>query len=225
MDNKQESIPYNTTSIINKEPLSKEEIERYCRQMLLSEIGSEGQLKLKESKVLVIGAGGLGAPCLLYLSGAGIGKIGIIDGDVVDTSNLHRQVIHNTPNKGLSKSKSAAQAVQLLNPFISITTYEEHLTRNNCLEVCSKYDLLIDCSDNPATRYLASDVAVILNIPLVSGSAVKWEGQLTVYVNDSTNKNEKTDIPCYRCMFPTATPASAVCNCSDAGVFGLELSF
>ncbi len=229
-----EQVKVDQSEIVNKD-----DIERYCRQMLLSEIGLEGQLKLKQAKVLVIGAGGLGSPCLLYMAGAGIGTIGIVDGDYIETSNLHRQIIHNTPNKGMSKSKSAAQAVQLFNPMVKIIHYEEHLTNKNCLNICKEYQVIVDCTDNPATRYLINDSAAILNIPLVSGSAVKWEGQLTVYVSDyvksncSVNKEEnnckneekekleeKLDIPCYRCMFPIPTPQSAVCNCSDGGVFG-----
>jgi len=200
--------------------LSKDEIERYCRQMVLPEVGTENQKKLMKSKVLIIGAGGLGAPTLLYLAGGGVGTLGIIDHDNVDHTNLHRQIIHTTQNKGVNKAKSAAQAIQLLNPTTKVNAYEEKFTNKNCIEVCKDYDVLVDCSDNPQTRYLISDVAAILNLPLVSGSAVKWEGQLTIYNKDSTDKNDKSDVPCYRCMFPLATPTSAICNCNDHGVFG-----
>jgi molybdopterin/thiamine biosynthesis adenylyltransferase/rhodanese-related sulfurtransferase len=201
-------------------PLTKEEIERYCRQVILPEIGTEGQLKLKNSKVLVVGAGGLGSPCLLYLAGAGIGEIGIIDGDCVDTSNLHRQVIHQTANKGINKARSAEMMIRSFNPMIKVTIYEEHLSNKNGLKIAKNYDLLIDCCDNPATRYLTNDLCVVLNKPLVSGSAVKWEGQLTVYVKDSTSSENSNKLPCYRCLFPLPTPPSAVCNCGDSGVFG-----
>lgn len=201
--------------------LTKEEIERYCRQVILPEIGTEGQSRLKNSKVLVVGAGGLGSPCLLYLAGAGIGEIGIIDGDCVDTSNLHRQVIHQTANKGINKARSAEMMIKSFNPMIKVTIYEEHLSNKNGLNIAKNYDLLIDCCDNPATRYLTNDLCVVLNKPLVSGSAVKWEGQLTVYVKNSINPNiNSSKLPCYRCLFPLPTPPSAVCNCGDSGVFG-----
>ena len=200
-------------------PLKKVEVERYCRQVILPEIGPQGQNLISKAKVLVVGAGGLGAPCLMYLAGAGVGEIGIIDGDCVDTSNLHRQIIHTTINKGINKAKSAAQYIQSLNPNLKVNTYEEHLTNKNALQILINYDLLIDCCDNPATRYLTNDICVILNKPLVSGSAVKWEGQLTIYIKDSLNQNNNS-LPCYRCLFPIPPPSAAVCNCADAGVFG-----
>jgi adenylyltransferase/sulfurtransferase len=203
----------------NSNSLNKEVVERYCRQIILPEIGPEGQIKILNSKVLVIGAGGLGSPCLMYLAGAGIGEIGVVDGDTVDLSNLHRQIIHSSNNKGVNKSKSAEMLIKSFNPNIKVNTYEEHLSNKNAITICSSYDLLIDCSDNPATRYLASDTAVALDIPLVSGSAVKWEGQLTVYSKDGISK-DSNKLPCYRCLFPLPTPTSAVCNCADAGVFG-----
>jgi len=200
--------------------LKKEEVERYCRQVILPEIGPEGQKLISSAKVLVIGAGGLGAPCLMYLAGAGVGEIGIVDGDSVDTSNLHRQVIHPTLNKGINKARSAGMYIQSLNPYIKVNIYEEHLTNKNGLKISKDYDLLIDCCDNPATRYLTNDICVILNKPLVSGSAVKWEGQLTIYVKDSLSSVSTNNLPCYRCLFPIPPPSSAVCNCADAGVFG-----
>ena len=201
--------------------LIKEDIERYCRQIILPEIGVEGQKLLKNAKVLIVGAGGLGAPCLLYLAGAGVGTLGIVDGDSVDESNLHRQIIHNTSRKGINKAKSASEMLMLYNPLIKIITYEEHLSNKNSITICEKFDVLIDCSDNPATRYLVNDTAVALNKPLVSGAAVKWEGQLTVYNKKSIFPNKSVDdTPCYRCMYPIPTPASAICNCSDGGVFG-----
>jgi molybdopterin/thiamine biosynthesis adenylyltransferase len=155
----------------------------------------------------------------MYLAGAGIGEIGVVDGDTVDLSNLHRQIIHNSNNPGVNKSKSAKMLIKSFNPNIKVNTYEVHLSNKNAITICSNYNLLIDCSDNLATRYLASDTAVALNIPLVSGSAVKWEEQLTVYSKDGTSK-DSNKLPCYRCLFTLPTPTSAVCNCADAGVFG-----
>ena len=203
-----------------KSNLSKEEIERYCRQILLPEISTNGQKLLKDAKVLIVGAGGLGSPCLLYLAGAGIGTLGIVDGDTVDESNLHRQIIHNTANKGINKAISAKNILKLFNPLVDIITFEENISNKNCISICEKFDVIMDCTDNPATRYLINDASVILNKPLVSGSAVKWEGQLTIYNRKSLKKETEDDTPCYRCMFPIPTPASAICNCSDGGVFG-----
>jgi len=153
MENTQNKITNKNTSN-NQEELKKEDIERYCRQIILPEIGLSGQQLLKNSKVLIVGAGGLGSPCLMYLSGAGIGEIGIIDGDCVDNSNLHRQVIHSTLNKGKNKAKSASEFIKSFNPLVNIITYEQHFTNKNAVEIAGKYDLLIDCTDNPATRYL-----------------------------------------------------------------------
>ena len=196
-------------------PLQKTHIERYCRQIILPEVGSEGQSKIQNSKILIIGAGGLGSPCLMYLSGAGVGEIGIVDGDIVDKSNLHRQIIHSFNNKGINKAKSAEMFINSLNPLVKVNTYEFQLTNKNAIDICSKYDLVVDCCDNPATRYLISDVCVILNKPMVSGAAIKWEGHVTVYVSDSINK-----LPCYRCLYPISSPVSSVCPCSEAGVIG-----
>jgi adenylyltransferase/sulfurtransferase len=201
--------------------LSKESVERYCRQIILPEIGKEGQLKIQNSKILVIGSGGLGSPCLMYLAGAGIGIIGIVDGDNVDLSNLHRQIIHSTSNKGVNKAKSAEMLIHSFNPDIKVITYEEHLNNKNAISICQEYDLLVDCTDNPGTRYLINDCAVTLNIPLVSGSAILWDGQLTVYHKSTIDRANFDDkLPCYRCLFPIPTPNSAVCTCSDSGVFG-----
>ena len=206
-------------SINSKTKLTKEEVERYCRQIILPEIGPEGQEKINKAKVLVIGAGGLGSPLLMYLAGAGVGTIGVVDGDSVDLSNLHRQVIHSTANKGMNKASSACLLMKAFNPNIEVKIYDEHLTSKNGLSIAKEYDLLVDCCDNPATRYLTNDICVVLNKPLVSGSAVKWEGQLTVYVKDSL-ETSANKLPCYRCLFPIPTPPSAVCNCGDSGVFG-----
>lgn len=217
--------------------LLKSEVERYCRQMILPEILTKGQLKLKNSRVLVIGAGGLGCPCIMYLSGAGVGEIGVVDGDYVDTSNLHRQVIHSTSNKGMNKAASAALFVKSFNPNIKITEYHEHLRNSNAVEIAEAYDVIIDCSDNPSTRYLINDTAVVLNKPLVSGSAIRWQGQLTIYNRNTVSKEtlieeggesnccekkplERKKLPCYRCLFPVPSPSLAVGSCSEEGVLG-----
>lgn len=203
-----------------EQELEKSDIERYCRQMILPEFqGWEGQKKLKNAKVLIIGAGGLGSPCLMYLSGAGVGEIGIVDGDNIDESNLHRQVIHSSVKKGQKKVLSAKNFINEFNPLVKINTFESHFNNKNCFEIAEGYDILVDCSDNPATRYLVNDVSVILEKPLISGSAVKWEGQLTVYGRDSMG-SDFNRLPCYRCLFPIPSPVSSVCNCADAGVFG-----
>jgi adenylyltransferase/sulfurtransferase len=156
----------------------------------------------------------------MYLSGAGVGEIGIVDGDKIDESNLHRQIIHTAKNKDLNKSISAKNFINNFNPLVKINTYETHFNNKNCFEIAEKYDILVDCSDNPATRYLVNDVSVILKKPLISGSAVKWEGQLTIYGRDSVDENNYNKLPCYRCLFPIPSPVSSVCNCADAGVFG-----
>lgn len=217
-----ENLKKTESDSIFDEQLKKEDIERYCRQIILPEFNLSGQERLKNAKVLIVGAGGLGSPCLMYLSGAGVGEIGIIDGDLVDNSNLHRQIIHNASSKGINKAKSAAGQISSFNPLIKINAYEEHFTNKNALKIAENYDLLIDCTDNPATRYLINDTCVVLKKPLVSGSAVKWEGQLTVYHRDALERFSTSfkKLPCYRCLFPVPSPTSSVCNCADAGVFG-----
>lgn len=179
--------------------------------MIVPEVGLDGQIRLKNSSVMVVGAGGLGSPAIAYLAGAGV-NVGIVDPDVVEASNLHRQVIHNTDTVGTPKAISAKQFAEKLNPNIKVVAHVTALTATNALELCKGYDLILDCTDSPMSRYLVNDTAVILGIPLVSASALKTEGQLAIY-------NYKNG-PCYRCMFPIPPPPHAVGACSDAGILG-----
>jgi adenylyltransferase and sulfurtransferase len=192
------------------EELNLNEVERYHRQILLSEMGPKGQEKLKKAKVLVIGAGGLGSPILSYLSGAGIGTIGVVDGDTVEIINLHRQVLHATSNTKLNKAESARQAILSLNPLINVEVYPHWLTPVTSREIVPKYDILVIATDNVESRYLISDLGVFYGIPVVSGSCVRWDGQLTVFFHS----------PCLRCLFPVPTPRHAWTKASDVGVLG-----
>ena len=192
---------------------SKEEDKQYNRHLILDEIGHEGQQKLKAAKVLVIGAGGLGCPILQYLSAAGIGSIGIIDHDVVDQTNLQRQVIYTHNDIGKHKAEIAAKRLSALNPYISFRTYTEKLSSQNAISIFKEYDIIVDGSDNFPTRYLANDAAVLANRPLVYGSIFKFEGQVAVF-------NYKNG-PTYRCLFPNPPLPNEVPNCSDIGVLGV----
>jgi len=194
--------------------LSSDEITRYSRQLILPEIGPEGQKKLKESSVLVVGCGGLGCPASLYLSASGFGKIGLVDGDVVDLSNLHRQVLHTEHAVGTLKTHSARNTLKALNSNVEVETFETKLTRENAIEIVAKFDIIVDATDNVIARYLISDACVMTGKPLVSGSALRFDGQLTVY-------NYDKETPCYRCLFPTPPPPGTVTNCSDGGVLGV----
>ncbi|CAI5756981.1 unnamed protein product [Candida verbasci] len=191
-----------------------DEYKRYGRQMIVPQFGSRSsQIKLKKSKVLVVGAGGLGSPALLYLAASGVGIIGIIDDDIVDTSNLHRQIIHNTETVGLYKAESAKQYLSKLNPHVNIITYCQKLTNENSFDIISEYDLVLDCTDHPAIRYLINDVCVLLNKTIVSGSGLKSDGQFTIL-------NFKSKGPCYRCFYPSPPNPNSVTSCSDGGVIG-----
>ncbi|QBM89315.1 adenylyltransferase and sulfurtransferase [Metschnikowia aff. pulcherrima] len=195
-------------------PMSLEEYRRYGRQMIVPGFGSlESQLKLRNAKVLAIGAGGLGCPALLYLCGAGIGKIGILDNDVVDESNLHRQVLHTTTSVGKLKCDSAKEYLLRLNPHVDLATHPVRLLNENAFDIISMYDLVVDCTDTPATRYLINDVCVILGKTIVSGSGVKTDGQITIL-------NYKNTGPCYRCFHPKPPTPDSVPTCSEAGVLG-----
>ncbi|XP_076633963.1 ubiquitin-like activating enzyme 4 isoform X1 [Colletes latitarsis] len=191
--------------------LSNDEISRYSRQMFLSEVGVKGQLKIKNSAVLIVGAGGLGCPAALYLASAGIGHIGIIDYDDVEINNLHRQLLFTEINIGTPKVNAAAENLNRLNSNIKITPYKIQLDSSNALEIIKCYDVVLDATDNVATRYLLNDACVLSKKPLVSGSALRFEGHLTVFNHHG---------PCYRCIFPKPPPPETVTNCGDGGVFG-----
>jgi adenylyltransferase/sulfurtransferase len=205
------------TTSSNKRLLTNEQIARYSRHLLLPEIGVVRQARLCNSKALIVGAGGLGAPCAMYLAAAGVGTLGLVDFDVVDTSNLHRQVIHTESREGMSKVLSAAITCRNLNSGITVNTYNEPFSVQNALDLVSQYDVVIDASDNVSTRYLVNDACVLAGKPLVSGSAVRFEGQLTVY----NFKSKETGCPCYRCLFPVPPPPETVTNCADGGVMGV----
>jgi len=195
------------------ESLSKEELLRYSRHLLLPEVDVAGQLRIKNSSVLVVGAGGLGSPVILYLAAAGVGKIGIVDFDSVDSSNLQRQIIYVNDDVSKSKTAQAAQKAIALNPEIQVVGHNERLTSKNALEIISQYDLVIDGSDNFGTRYLVNDACVFLGKTNVYGSIYRFEGQASVFC--------KKDGPCYRCLFPDPPPPDAVPNCAEAGVLGV----
>ncbi len=193
--------------------LNTEEKKQYNRHLILEEIGEKGQIKLKQAKVLVIGAGGLGCPVLQYLTAAGIGTIGVIDDDVVDQTNLQRQILYTVEDVGKSKAETAANRLSKLNPFISFQVYKEQLTKHNAIELFKQYDIIVDGSDNFQTRYLSNDAAVIANKPLVYGSIFKFEGQVSVF-----NYNGSAT---YRCLYPTPPNPKDVPNCSEIGVLGV----
>ncbi len=193
--------------------LSNEEIRRYSRHLILPEVGIEGQRKLKAAKVLLIGTGGLGSPLALYLAAAGIGTIGLVDYDIVDESNLQRQIIHGQQSIGLSKLDSAEARMKDLNPFVHVEKYNVPLTSENALELFAPYDVIIDGTDNFPTRYLVNDACVKLGKPNVYGSIFRFEGQLSVFYAEEG--------PCYRCMFPEPPPPGLVPSCAEGGVLGI----
>lgn len=193
--------------------LSHEEIRRYSRHLIMPEVGMDGQRKLKEASVLCVGAGGLGSPMLLYLAAAGVGHIGLVDFDVVDESNLQRQIIHGTSTLGKPKMESAKRRLLDLNPFIEITGYEAPLTSANALDIIPHYDVVADGTDNFQTRYLTNDACVMLGKPNVYGSIFRFEGQASVFY--------AKEGPCYRCLFPEPPPPGLVPSCAEGGVLGV----
>ncbi|XAR67422.1 Molybdopterin-synthase adenylyltransferase [Bertholletia excelsa] len=193
--------------------LSPDMIYRYSRHLLLPSFGVQGQSSLVKTSILVVGAGGLGSPALLYLAACGVGCLGIVDHDIVELNNLQRQVIHSEASVGQSKVESAAATCQSINSTIQIVKHKEALCTSNALEIVSKYDIVIDATDNAPSRYLINDCCVLLGKPLVSGAAIGLEGQLTVY-----NYNGG---PCYRCLYPIPPPTAACQRCSDGGVLGV----
>ena len=193
--------------------LSKDEIQRYSRHLIVPEVGMEGQLKLKAAKVLLVGTGGLGAPLGLYLAAAGVGRIGLVDFDVVDFSNLQRQVIHFTQDVGRNKIDSAAEKMTALNPNVEIVKHEVALSSENAMEILKDYDLVVDGTDNFPTRYLVNDACVLLGKPNVYGSIFRFEGQATVFAYEGG--------PCYRCLYPEPPPPGLVPSCAEGGVLGI----
>lgn len=199
--------------MLDLQNLTNEEIRRYSRHLIMPEVGLAGQLKIKQASVLLIGAGGLGSPLALYLAAAGVGHLGIVDFDVVDESNLQRQIVHGTSTVGVSKLESAARRVRDLNPFVEITGYQTGITADNALDIIKDYDIVIDGTDNFPTRYLVNDASVMLGKPNVYGSIFRFEGQASVFgVKEG---------PCYRCLYPEPPPPGLVPSCAEGGVLGV----
>ncbi|XP_078000860.1 adenylyltransferase and sulfurtransferase MOCS3-like [Glandiceps talaboti] len=208
-DTNLDNIPH----LKSTDKLDNPSISRHSRQLILPEIGVQGQVALANTSVLIVGAGGLGCPSAMYLAAAGVGRLGFVDYDEVELSNLHRQVLHTENRIGVAKSASAATAVKGLNASLVCVPYHLALNSSNALQIITQFDIILDCSDNVATRYLLNDACILSGKPLVSGSALRFEGQLTVY-------NHKGG-PCYRCLYPKPPPAETVTNCSDGGVLGV----
>ena len=192
---------------------TEEQIERYSRHIILPEVGGRGQARLLKSKVFVLGAGGLGSPALLYLAAAGVGTIGMADGDCVDMSNLQRQVIHNTSTVGKPKVHSAKESIERLNPDVKVEAIHGRLTEDNIREIIRGYDVVLDGSDNFPTRFLMNDAAFFENKPLISGSMFRFDGQVSIF-------NPNKGFPCYRCLYPEPPPKGLVPSCQEAGVLG-----
>ena len=193
--------------------LTPQELVRYSRHIGLSEVGEEGQRRLKRASVLIVGAGGLGSPAALYLTAAGVGRIGIADFDTVDLTNLQRQLLHDTKGVGQRKTDSARARLDAVNPLVRVETIDEELTAANALDIIATYDVVIDGTDNFKTRYLTNDACVLLGKPNVYGSVLRFEGQASVFATP--------DGPCYRCLFPEPPPPGLVPSCAEAGVFGV----
>ncbi len=207
------ATPPQKTGATASEDLSPEEIKRYSRHLIMPEVGIDGQRKLKQSSVLCIGAGGLGSPAAMYLAAAGVGRIGIVDFDVVDYSNLQRQLLHGTPDVGRSKLASAKDRIVALNPHVQVDTYETALSSQNALELFGPYDVILDGTDNFPTRYLVNDACVISGKPNAYGSIFRFEGQASVFATK--------DGPCYRCLYPEPPPPGLVPSCAEGGVLGV----
>jgi molybdopterin/thiamine biosynthesis adenylyltransferase len=199
--------------VVSPSGMTAEQRERYSRHTLLPEVGIDGQLKLLNAKVLLLGAGGLGAPTALYLAAAGVGTIGLVDDDVVDASNLQRQVIHNTERIGMPKTTSARIFIEQLNPDVNVIEHNGRLDASNILEVMEDYDIVVDGADNFPTRYLLNDASVRLKKPVVSASILGFDGQVSTFM--------PYEGPCYRCLFPTPPPAELAPSCSENGVLGV----
>ena len=191
-----------------------DQVARYARHLILPEVGGAGQRKLLNSKVLLLGAGGLGSPAAFYLAAAGVGHIGILDFDTVDASNLQRQILHGTGDVGKTKVDSAEEAIRAINPDVQVIKHQVHIDSENALDIFGQYDLILDGTDNFPTRYLANDAAYFMKKPLVHGAIYRFEGQMTMF--DAANGTG-----CYRCLFPEPPPPGAVPSCAEAGVFGV----
>ena len=199
--------------VVTAEGLTPEQRMRYSRHTLIPEVGVDGQIKLLNAKVLLIGAGGLGSPAALYLAAAGVGTLGIVDDDLVDESNLQRQVIHNTERVGTPKTESARKTIEALNPDVKVVEYRTRLDASNIIEIIKDYDVLVDGADNFPTRYLLNDASVRLRKPVVSASILTFDGQVSTFVPYVG--------PCYRCLYPTPPPAELAPSCSENGVLGV----
>src|SRR5256714_2501790 len=202
-----------TTAPHEPPPLSNEEVLRYSRHLIMPEVGMEGQQKLKAARVLCIGAGGLGSPLALYLAAAGVGTLGLVDFDVVDFTNLQRQIIHFTSDVGRPKLESAKEKIAAINPFVNVKTFEGRLTSQNALQIFAGFDIIVDGTDNFPTRFLVNDACVFTGKPNVYGSIFRFEGQASVFA--------AKDGPCYRCLYPEPPPPGLVPSCAEGGVLGI----
>lgn len=212
VDWKNQGLPFETPKTLNPEDL-----ERYKRHLLIPEIGEKGQLKLLNSRVLIVGAGGIGSPVAWYLAAAGVGNIGIIDDDIVDRTNLQRQILHTEQSVGAFKVDSAKERLEALNPKINIMPIKERLNAENIESIIGDYDVVLDGTDNFTTRYLINDACVKLNIPNIHGSVFRFEGQVSTFWPASAHDNA----PCYRCVYPTPPPPELAPSCAEAGVLGV----
>jgi sulfur-carrier protein adenylyltransferase/sulfurtransferase len=203
----------NSMAEVSAARLSNDEVLRYSRHLIMPEVGTEGQLKLKQARVLCVGAGGLGSPVTLYLAAAGVGTLGVIDFDVVDVSNLQRQIIHGSADVGRKKVESAAERVAVINPHVNVRRFDARLTSANALEFFREFDIVVDGTDNFATRYLVNDACVLTGKPNVYGSVFRFEGQASVFA--------AKDGPCYRCLYPEPPPPGVVPSCAEGGVLGI----
>lgn len=204
---------------MNDRPFTAQEVERYARHIILPEIGGDGQKKLRDARVLVVGAGGLGSPVLMYLAAAGVGTLDIVDDDVVSLSNLQRQVLHATQNVGTPKTKSAEAAIGAINPHVSVNCHAFRLSDSNAAALIGACDIIVDGSDNFATRYLVADTAAALGKPLVTGALGRFDGSVTVVAPHLTRPDGRQN-PTYRDLFPEAPPEGVVPSCAEAGILG-----
>ncbi|MBU1802479.1 adenylyltransferase/sulfurtransferase MoeZ [Nocardioides sp.] len=202
--------------------LTIDEVRRYSRHLIIPDVGMTGQKRLKNAKVLVIGAGGLGSPALLYLAAAGVGTIGIAEFDEVDESNLQRQIIHGQSDIGRPKAESARDSIKEANPYVNVVVHNERLDNDNVMSVFEGYDLIVDGTDNFATRYMVNDAAYFLKIPYVWGSIYRFDGQASVFWPHATDENgDSVEAPCYRCLYPEPPPPGMVPSCAEGGVLGV----